>query len=247
MIFDAKCKSFKIFVVVLGLIGSTLVADCQAERNPVSPESLMKQGHLQAVFSNQAVARFEAFKQERERNEKRWNELKQFVGQQATAASDKFASSGLSDWWTQPASPAKKPVVRQQAGDDSIAISPSSLLVKLAGHMSAIGWWQISRQTIDLFESAQQRVVQTSTKFQAEFKTSLLLLAKSSSSHVGQKVNDLVAYSLVQGVFVIDSEQMAAKLKLTEVVNEATSGDSYWNYYSDCDFWGAEFIQVDQE
>jgi len=48
MIFGAKYKSFKIFVVVLGLIGATFAPDCQAERNPVS---LDKQSQLKTLVS----------------------------------------------------------------------------------------------------------------------------------------------------------------------------------------------------
>ena len=243
MIFGAKCKSFKIFVVVLGLIGATWVADCQAERNPVSPVSIVKQSHFQTVVCDKTVAQLEAFKRDVIRNEKRWNKLKQFVGQQVTAASDTFASSGLSDWWTQRVPPIEEPVVGQQAGENSVAISPSTLMVKLAGNMSAVQWWQVSSQTIGLFDSIKGNVVDTSTKLRSDVQASFLQLVETTSNHVGQKVNDFAASSLVQGFFVTDSEQT----QLIENVNETTTGDPYWSYYSDCDFWGVEFNSADEE
>ena len=245
MIFDAKCKSFKILVVVLGLIGATLVADCQAERNPISPVSLINQNRFQAFASDKAVAQLEAFKRDRKRNEKRWSELKRFVGLQVTAASNRLVSSGLSDWWTQRVSPGKKPMVCQQASDQSIAISPMALIVKLTGNMSPIQWWQVSRKTASWLKATQEGLVQNSTKFQAELQTSLLQLAKTS---LVQKANEFAASSFVQAVFVIDLEKLASKSKqVLENVNEVTSADAYWSYYSDCDFWGVELNPADEE
>lgn len=244
MIFGAKYKSFKIFVVVLGLIGATFAPDCQAERNPVS---LDKQSQLKTLVSDKALSEFEAFKENRLHNRKRWNSLKQFVGQQATSANDRVVNSGLIDWLTKPNSPSKKQMVRQQTrSDQSIVITPSTLMVKLAGNMSAVQWWQVSNQITGLFDSIQKRVVQTSTKLHVDFQTSFLQLVKTSSSHLEQKVNDLAASSFVQGIFLGGSEQIASKpQQVIENVNEASSADPYWSYYSDCDFWGAEFNPAD--
>ena len=247
MIFGAKCKSLKILVVVMGLIGTTFVADCQAERNPVSPVSIVKQSHFQAVVCDKTVAQLEAFKRDRIRSEKRWNMLKQFVGQQVAAVSDKFARSGLSDWWTQRVSPIEKPVAGQQTGKNSVAISPSTLMVKLAGNMSAVQWWKVSSQTTVLFDSIQGHVVHTSMKLRSDVQANFLQWAKTNSNHVSQKVNDFAASSLVQGLFVVDSEQMASKPKHIEDVNETTAGDPYWSYYLDCDFWGVEFNPANEE
>ena len=244
MIFGAKWMSFKTLVVVLGLIGATWVADCQADRNPLSP---VKHNQFQALVDAKAP-QFEAFKRDCKRNEKRWNEIGRFVGQQVVAASDKLASSAVSNWWAERVLSRKKALVRQQVGKDSIAISPASLLVKLAGNLSAIQWWQVASQITGSFESAHERVVQTSAQFQVEFRNSLLQLAKTGSSLVEQKVNDLAASSFVQGFFAGTSVRVASKSEqVIENVNEVTSADAYWSYYSDCDFWGVEFNPADEE
>ena len=248
MIFGAKCKSFKIFVVALGLIGAALVADCQAERNPVLPLSIVKQSRFQTVVSDKTLAQFEAFKRDRIRNEKRWNKLKQFVGQQVAVASDKLASSGLSDWWMQRVSPMEEPVARPQMGDHSIAISPSTLMVKLTGNMSAVQWWQVSSQTIGWFDSIQGRVIHTSTKLRAGVQAGCLQLAKTSSNRLEERFSSFTVSSFVQGIFTGLTQPAASNpLDLTASVSETTSADPYWSYYSDCDFWGAEINPADEE
>ena len=248
MVFGAKCKSFKIFVVALGLTGAALVADSQAERNPVPPLSIVKQSHFQTVVSDKTIAQFEAFKRDRIRNEKRWSKLKQFVGQQVAAASDKLASSSLSDWWIQPVTPVEEPVAGQQTGENSIGISPTTTMVKLIGNMSAVQWWQVSNQTTGLFDSIQGHVVHASTKLRAGVQASCLQLAKTSSNRLEERFSSFAVSSFVQGIFPGMTQQSVFKpLDLPASVSEATSADPYWSYYSACDFWGAEFNPADKE
>lgn len=244
MIFEAKCKSIR-FLVVLGLVGTTWVADCQAERNPVVP---VKQNFCQNVIGSEVVAQMKAFKEDRKRNEQRWSEFSQFVGQQAAVVSDKLVSSGIGDWWQQRVSPSPIPMVQRQAGNESNAISPSCLLIKLAGNLSVVQWWEVSSQATGMFETAQHRLVQTSTKSQVEFQKSLLRLVQTSSSNLGQQVRGLAAVEFVRGIFAGSVDQLASGETSEAVnVNEGSSADPYWSYYSDCDFWGADFNRADEE
>jgi len=246
MIFDAKCKSFKIFIVTLGLIGATWIADCQAEQNPVLPASLTKQSRLQALLDDKAVVQFEAFKRDRKRNKERWDELTQFVGLQVTAANKRLVNLKLSDWWTERGLPNKKPIVHQHLSNQSIAISPATLLVKVAGNMSMVNWWHVSNQLTDVLESTQEEVIENSTRLHSQFQAGLLQLTKISLNLAAQGVADVATSSFVKRVLVADQGQMAAKRNLElESVNEA-SADAYWSYYSDCDYWGVDFDQTNE-
>jgi len=245
MIFDAKCKSFKIFIIVLlGLVGGTSVTNCQAERNPLSPVSLTEKQDFQALVSDKAIVQFEAFKREREHNQKRWNELKQFVGQQTNAANQKLVSYVLNDWWTGRGLSNKAPMALHKAENaPSTAVAPSTFIIRLAGNMSAIQWWQVSDQLTSFFESTQEHVVENTTRFNTQCQTSLLHFTKTCFSHATLQVNDFASVSSVKRVFPIAIEKMAANPnRVIENVNaNETSVDAYWSYYSDCDHWGIEF------
>jgi len=234
MIFDAKRNSFKIFIVTLGLIGATWVADCQAERNPILPASLTKQSRLQALVDDEAVVQFEAFKRNCKRNEERWDEFTQFIGLQVTAANKRWVNLKLSDWWAERALPNKMPVVHPQVNNQSVAISPSAMLVKVAANMSAVNWWHVSNQLTDVFESTQEGVVENSTRLNSQFQAGWLQLTEMGLNFAPQGITDVATSSFVKRVLVVNQGQMSAV-------------DAYWSYYSDCDYWGVDFDQTSGE
>ena len=135
MLFESRRQSFKILSMLLFLVGSMSVANCRAERTPIS---LVSQSFCQQLIEADGQdhqAHLAAIKQERERSQRLWSEFKLFANEQAASVKQKWASLDLGNWRERlsdlTASPAAK---RQPAGFAKAgSISVTTMAVNLRG------------------------------------------------------------------------------------------------------------------
>jgi len=219
MIFDAKSQSFKILVAVCGLVGATFVADCQAERNPVSP---VNQSYCLDLF-------------------------KQFVSEKSSTINQKLAGLNLQDWWQQSVAnetPDETPSKINRT--DSIAISPVAMLLRVAANITIVQYWQVGNQTADLITAGRGQIDQASLKLQDDFRSSLFQLLESTATNLNSIATAPSIIKLVSGSSSDGSDRMNINSIATAVnANSDSTSDPYWGYYSDCDHWGAEFDNSD--
>ena len=282
MIFEARCQSFKIVLLMLVLVGSTLVANCQAERTPVSVDS---QSFYRNLIGNSEVLHLKKAKLERQQNEQLWTDLREFAGEQFSTAKQTFAGIDLKSWWQQPSVRDVSPTSEQQS-KEADAISATAMAVKLAANMTALQWWHASNATKDLLANGQQRLVKATSNIEAEVRAGLLRLVELTASHAIQLANSPRGLGVIQQQFARTTSKFEAELQsklhrfvestasnvvdlasslqvngminamaafksliasttapsITRVSNDKNpAADPYWQYYADCDFWGAQF------
>ena len=281
MIFQARCQSFKIVLMMLVVVVSTLVANCQAERTPVSVDS---QTLCQNLIGNSDVLHLKKAKLERQQDAQLWSDLREFAGEQVSTVKQTFAGLDLKSWWEQP---SVRDFLRasEQQSNEADAISVTTMAVKLAANMTALQWWHAANVTKDLMKSGQQRLVQAGSKIEAEMRAGLLRLVELTASHVIQLANSPRVNGISRQQFTPATSKFEAELqsKLNRLVESAASNivhlasslqvngminamatfkrscvsaapsitrasndknpvaDPYWQYYTDCDFWGAQF------
>ena len=244
MIFDAKSQSFKILVVVCGLVGATFAADCQAERNPVSP---VNQNYCIDLLGHEADGKLQALQQSRQQNEKQWTEFKQFVSEKSSTINQKLAGLNLQDWWQQSVAnetPDENPPEINRP--DSIAISPTTMLLRVAANMTIVEYWRAGNLTADLIRTGREQIDQTSQQLQENFRSSLVQLLESTATNLSSIATAPSIIELVSGNSSDDSDQMnVSSIATAANVNRDSPSDPYWGYYSDCDHWGAEFDNSD--
>ena len=244
MIFDAKSQSFKILVAVCGLVGATFVADCQAERIPVSP---VNQSYCLDLLGHEADGQLESLQQSRQQNEQQWTEFKQFVSEKSSTINQKLAGLNLQDWWQQSVAnetPDETPSKINRT--DSIAISPVAMLLRVAANITIVQYWQVGNQTADLITAGRGQIDQASLKLQDDFRSSLFQLLESTATNLNSIATAPSIIKLVSGSSSDGSDQMnVSSIATAANVNSDSTSDPYWGYYSDCDHWGAEFDNSD--
>ena len=264
MIFNAKCQSFKILLTMLFLIGSTFVANCHAERTSVSPDS---QSYYQKLIGVNGEVHLATAKKERERVEQAWSELKLFANQQTKAAQHAMIGLDIKSWRGRLNGLYASPVTQQQSAkvSDRSAISATAFVVKYAANMTSLQWWQTKNLVTGWIESGHQRVAQATFELDANLQSNLLLLqlVDSASSDIARMVSRLQISAVIQAMSIEknfgsqnDDSRNADPSNvirsdfsfqtISTSTDEAPTADPYWQYYSDCDFWGAQF-EVDVE
>ena len=246
MIFEARRQSFKILLLMHILVGSTLVTNCQAERNPVSTNN---QSYYQKLIGTDTEDLLAALKQDRERGQQLWSDFKQFAGQQASSAKQIWTGLDLENWRQRLGGVTGSPAGQQQSATvaESGAMSATAMVVNYAANVTAVQWWQASNLTKNSFNSGHQRFAQATSKLEADVQASLLRLAESTSNIVqlanSFRVNEVIqAMTVTQNLDSTNADQSSNdSLMFTASTDEDPTADAYWLYYSDCDFWGALF------
>ena len=254
MIFVARCQSFKILLMMFILVGSTFVANCQAERNPISLDS---QSFCQDFIGADEIRHIETLKQDRQRNEQLWSDVKLFAKEQAAAAQQTWASSDLNKWWNQRSgldvSPVQQPAKVTKAG----TISVTAMMINYAANMNAVQWWQASNLVTGLLDGGHQ-IVQATSKLEADLQARVLQLIESTSNNIVQLAKSPQVSGALQVFSVVanlrspvadsldtDSVNVTASKEESIATSISTDenpvADPYWQYYTDCDFWGAQF------
>ena len=251
MIFEARYQSFKILLMTLSLVGSTFVANCRAERTPFSPD---RHGFFQELLGAEAERHLETIKLERERQEQLWSDFKLFASEQATVAQQKWANSDLKKWWEYRSDRDVSPAAEQHPAYVAEAgrISPTAMVVNYAANMTAQQWWQASNLAVEVLDRGHQ-VARATIKFETDFQASFSQLIELSSVTIAQFANSPWINGVIQAMSVIEnSDSISADSRNEEssntdspMISKSTdaypTADPYWQYYADCDFWGAQF------
>lgn len=247
MVSEAKCQSVKIILAMLILVGAFLSGNCQAERNPTM---LSNESFHRDLIGPESTRQLAEIKEDYQQNKKRWSEFKLFASEQASSAKQMLASLELENWWQELGARDVSPAVQQRPADGAAgAISPTAIAVNLAAGMSTIQLWQASNLAAGLVDSGQRRIAQVANNLETELQASLNQLVElASSSRFGPRVNGLIqAMAFGQSSNLSSGESPAAEssraelLTTSKIADEGSPADPYWQYYSDCDFWGAKF------
>ena len=242
MIFEAKFQSFKFLVMMLIFVGSTLVADCQAERTPVSLES---QNFCQELLGAEVTHHLETVKQNRERSEQVWSDFKLFASKRVTLAQQKLASLDLTSWWELRSGPVVSPARQQPPVEiaETATISVTAMVVNYAAKMNLLQWLQLSNLTVELSNRGHQRVAESMSSLESDLQASLLQLAKSTSTNIVQLVKSRRVSGMIEAMSVAESPSStgADSALVIKSTDEDPVADPYWQYYADCDYWGARF------
>ena len=259
MIFEAKYKSVKILSMVFILVGATLVANCRADRNPVS---LQGRSFYQELMGADSAVHLETVKQDRERVEQSWIEFKLFASRQAAAVKQKLASLDLKSWRERLSGLYATPAIKEQPAKVSGAgsVSATATLVNYAANMNSLQWWQAAKVTADFARRSNKQVAQTSLSLEAKLEASLLQMIELTSSNIIQLANRSRVGEVIQAMSVAEipspssadlsevdasnanaDQSDANLLTISASTDEYPTADPYWQYYTDCDFWGAQF------
>jgi len=248
MVFEAKYQLFKIAMVMLILVGSSFSGNCQAERNPIT---LSCENNHQNLIGPEGARQLAKANRILRQNEECWSEFTLFASQQVSSAKQMLASLEVKKWWQELRSRDVLPAVQQRPTDAAEAggISTTAIAVNLAANMTTIQWWQASNSAADCFDFGQRRMIQMTTRLEANWEASLIQLVESTSSNIiVPQVNGLIqavaggkgSSSLDVNSPAIESSGVALPVS-SDSADEDSPVDPYWQYYSDCDFWGAQF------
>ena len=247
MILEARIQSFKILSIVVFLAGCSFVGNCQAERNPVS---LNSQNFCQNLIGADDDCEFAKAQLDRQRDEKRWSEIKLLARKQASLAKQKLASLEIGKWWQQLNARDVVPAVQQRLADDAEAslMTASAIAVNLAANTTATQWREASKIAMGLVDSAQCYVSRATIKLEADLQARLIQLVELASSKIVMpRIDGLIQAMTIGKGSILSSDDSPATESSSEVAvlssstDEDSPADPYWQYYSDCDFWGAQF------
>ena len=242
MLFESRRQSIRILSMMLFLVGSSLVANCQAERNPILP---VTQSYCQQLIDAESEEHLAAFLRERERNQQLWAEFKLFANEQAASAKQQWARLDFESWRVRLSRFSVLPSAKQQPAKvtGTRTISATAMGVSYVANTTALQWWQTSNLAADLLNRGHQRVAQEQSKFEAELQSSLLQWVEATSSNIIKVANSRQVSGIIQAVLVSEnSSSPDAELLLSiESTDEDPVADPYWQYYADFDFWGAQF------
>ena len=264
MIFAARRQSFKILSIAFILFGSMFVDNCRAEKNPVS---LDRQSLYQELVGSEGAVQLEMAKQNRKRTEESWSKFKLFASQHAMAGKQALVSLDLKSWRNRLSGlnvlPAMQIPLTEVA--EARTISLTAMGANYLANMTALQWWQASEMTADLVERGQQRVAQVASNVKAELQVDLMQLVEQTSNSVVLLANGLggevlPALSVTENhgsrgslrAESIEADLSHVNLPSNDSLETSVSSDDdptadpYWQYYSDCDFWGAQFESVEE-
>ena len=240
MIFVVRCQPFVILSVICILVGSTLVGNCQADRTPASLDS---RSFFEGLVEATDVDELKRVKRVRQRDEKLWREFKQFAGVQASVVKHKLAGLDLRSWWKRRSVHEVSPAVQKQTSNAAEVgvMSATAMVTHLAANMTALQWWQASSLTADLLDSGHHRVERAKSKIDADFQASFVQLVKSASINIVNLANSHQVGGVIRAMTVATSSGSSKADLLATSSDENPEADPYWQYYADCDFWGAQF------
>ena len=228
--------------MMLFWVGSSLVTNCQAERNPILP---VTQSYCQQLIDAEGEEHLAAFLRERERNQQLWSEFKLFAIEQAASAKQRWARLDIESWRDRLSRFSVLPSAKQQAAkvNEARTISATAMGVSYVANTTALQWWQASNLAVDLLNRGHQRVAHTTTKLEADLQASLLQWVESASSNIITVANSRQVSGLIQAVLASENSSSTDtdSLLSIESTDEDPVADPYWQYYADFDFWGAQF------